>query len=177
MGNGSYIGGSTVVRIHPRKGKRPRTVGLLALEAQYEKTGEIAPQSLLPAPPSKPTKRKAKAQGKAPASPKQKAAPAPKTPATAFKASEAGAYLRRHHSACPSAAIRRVVRLAEQGRWTGMSMEEVVASCMEHYLTYEACGLERLIDCGLERDAALRHIAPQVRAVMVLWGAQPVWAK
>lgn len=196
MGKGGYIGGSTVTRSFPPR-SRPRTKGLLSLEVELERTGKVSPRSIAanlqktPDKKAKVKRRKVVAAAAPPApaelKPKPNIAPAaagrsipvpcPAAAAAQYSADAVRRYLARHHPACPEPEHKRIARLASQGRWSGMGMAEVVASCMENYLTYDVCGLQKLIAAGHKREAALEMIAPQVRATLGLWGAKPVWLK
>lgn len=193
MAKGGYIGGSTVIRVHPTASGKRRTRGLLALEVEYEKTGEVRPQTLLPQKPRKKVTKgrktlETKAGGRTkPDSAAMKPATAARAPAVRvppaesvtgrYSAEEVRKYAAERHPRCTGTALKRVVKLGAQGRWTGMQLGDVVASCMEQHLLYEVFGLPKLVSCGFTQERALRMVSPMVREVLAEWGARPVWAK
>lgn len=189
MGKGGYLGGSTVVRIHPKANGKGRTRGILALESEYAKTGTVRRESLLPQPPNKASKSKAEpnpepksakpvrppARTAAPASRAAAQAVVSKAPEGAYSYAAIQAYVRQHHPNCKGRALKRVAKLGALGRWSGMELREVVASCMEQHLLYEVFSLPGLVACGYSQEQALKTITPLVADVLSHWGSKPVW--
>lgn len=189
MGKGGYLGGSTVVRIHPKASGKAGSRGILALETEYAKTGAVRRESLLPQPPKKASKSKAKpnpkpksaktvqptAQGAASASRAAAHAVGSNAPEGIYSSAAIQAYVRQHHPNCKGRALKRVAKLGALGRWSGMELREVVASCMEQHLLYEVFSLPGLVACGYSQEQALKTITPLVADVLSYWGSKPVW--
>lgn len=184
MGKGGYLGGSTVVSVYPKASGKNRTRGLLALEVEFAEKGKVRRESLHRETPQKSRKAKkalvsaqpaAKAPASAPPSTKKRPANSAPVSATVFSREAIQTYVRQHHPNCKGAALKRVAKLGVQGRWTGMELGEVVASCMEQHLLYEVFSLPGLVACGYTQERALKMLSPLVSNVLSDWGAKPVW--
>lgn len=185
MGKGGYLGGSTVVRVHPKASGKGGARGILALETEYAKTGAVGRESLLPQAPKKASTPKTKSKGPKAVQPASKPPARPSNPSPrqtstmapdgVYSLEAIKAYTRKHHPNCKGPALKRVAKLGAQGRWTGMALHEVVASCMEQHLLYEVFSLPGLVACGYSQEHAVKMLSPLVCGVLSDWGAKPVW--
>lgn len=183
MGRDSYRGGSTLLKIWPTARSKPKADGLLTREVSFERYGTEPATPLLP-PKTSSKKRKPKTvqpnSAPTPASltsQRLNARPvdrsvtrANETTKREYAAEEVMSYLMDRHPACPKIVRKRIVKIATQGRWTGLTLAQAVFRSADHYVLTEVCGVHKLIECGIDHVAANRLAEPQRRTVLSLWG-------